>query len=145
MKDVNCIFYLSRHLVILVWLAVNLTIGCSKKQPPTPPPDNAPTNAAAADAPAPAPISTTAPPQTPVDPSEVGDKLAEAKTALTTHDYEKAATALAIPQKTIFALNADQLAAYNQAKGSLARSVIAAANAGDPSAKAILQKMYQEH
>jgi hypothetical protein len=143
MKKLN--FRIPVRISFAILVAGAIVIGCSKKQAATPPLENASTNVAAVSVPIPAPTPKMSPPQAPVDPSEVAEKMSEAKAALTTHDYQKADEALSVPQKTISALTANQLAAYNSAKNSLAQSVVAAANAGDPNAKAVLQKMYQEH
>ena len=113
--------------------------GCSKEKPPTPTADtSAVTNATVA-------VSQVAPsPQAAVDPTEVGGKITEANTALTAKDYTKAATVLSLPQTTIAAMNANQVAAYTSAKNALARSVVAAATAGDPNAKAAMEKLRQD-
>ena len=47
-------------------------------------------------------------------------------------------------QDSLGNLNADQLAAYNNAKGALAQQIISAAAAGDPAAKAAMEKMRQD-
>lgn len=69
----------------------------------------------------------------------MNDNIAEAKAALQAKNYEKAAAALAAPPQS-----ADQVEAYNRAKGALVMQVNAAAAAGDPQAKAVLEKMRQD-
>jgi hypothetical protein len=111
-----------------------LTAGCSKKSP-------AP--AASAPAPAEATTDTVRAPATAAaaasSPAVGNQQLAEAKAAMQAKNYEKAAMVLAKPPQT-----ADQAVAYNRAKGALAQQVMAAAAAGDPQAKAVLEKMRQD-
>jgi hypothetical protein len=143
MKSLIAKFYFG--LATFTVLMGVMTTGCGKKPPETPPVATADTNTAVVDAQAPPPVSPTAPaPQAAVDPSEVGGKVAEAKAALTSKDYDKASTALSVPDTTIAALTPDQRAAYYNAKNSMTHSVIAAALAGDPKAKAVVAKMQDD-
>jgi hypothetical protein len=131
-------------LLTLIMMVGALTVGCSKKQPSAPPTDTTATTNVTATPVQPLTVAQAVPAQAAVDPSEVGGKIMEAKTAMTTRDYTKAATALSLPQTTIATMSASQIAAYTSAKNALARSVVAAAAAGDPNAKAAMEKLRQD-
>jgi hypothetical protein len=132
--------------ILPVWLcslmlAAIVSAGCSKK-PAAPP------AATAVDA-LPGAQTLTSPPatgETPQNlaPSELNGKVAEALAALKAKDFKKAVDALTVSQDALVKLNADQLAAYNNAKSALARQVISAAAAGDPAAQAAMEKMRQD-
>lgn len=120
---------------LILGTGLYVSVGCSKKleSQSTPPPPETTTAAT----PAPAPVKTT------VSAAQINDKVSTAQEAIRLKDYSKAADALEVSQTTVATMNADQLAAYNKAKQSLARQVVAGAAAGDPVAKAAMDKMRQ--
>jgi hypothetical protein len=114
---------------------------CSKK-PATPPPSTQVEAVPAAQTPASPPPTQVA--QQNLAASALNDKVSEAQAAMKARDFERAAAALSASQDSLGTLNADQLAAYNNAKGALAQQIISAAAAGDPAAKAAMEKMRQD-
>jgi hypothetical protein len=125
---------------LLMMVAMALT-GCSKK-PATPPPSAQIEAVPAAQTPASPPAAQVA--QQNLATSALNDKVSEAQAAMKARDFERAAAALSASQDSLGNLNAEQLAAYNNAKGALARQIISAAAGGDPAAKAAMEKMRQD-
>jgi PBP1b-binding outer membrane lipoprotein LpoB len=124
----------------LMMIAMALT-SCSKK-PATPPPSAQIEAVPATQTPAsPPPIQVA---QQNLAASALNDKVSEAQAAMKARDFERAAAAMSASQDSLGNLNADQLAAYNNAKGALAQQIISAAAAGDPAAKAAMEKMRQD-
>ena len=126
------------RLSSLIMLLGTLAIGCSKKQPAPPPPDTTTATNVAITQASP-PVSHAATTQ-----AVVSDKVAEAKNAMKAKDYQKAAAALSISSQSLTAMSAEQIAAYNSAKNALAQQVIGAAAAGDPNAKAAMDKLRED-
>lgn len=131
------------RLSSLIMLMGTLAIGCSKKQPAPPPPDTTTATNVAITQASP-PVSHAATTQAAVKPSAMSDKVAEAKNAMKAKDYQKAAAALSISSQSLTAMSAEQIAAYNSAKNALAQQVIGAAAAGDPNAKAAMDKLRED-
>ena len=133
MKNKPCLpCYFS--LAFLIVFLFSLATGCSKKTDT--PAATAPTatDATAVVQAAPSNVQPSA------NSTAINSQIAEANVAMQTKDYEKARTALSIQPQS-----ADQVAAYNRAKGVLEMQVRAAAAAGDPNAKAALEKIQQDY
>jgi hypothetical protein len=119
----------------LVVVLCALTTGCSKKS-----------DAPAATAPVttdatPAPADASQPASPPANLSSVNGQIAEANAALQAKDYVRAAEALTITPQSPGPQTSEQVIAFNKLKGAVQSQMIAAAAAGDPQAKAALDKL----
>jgi hypothetical protein len=135
------VFY-STRLAFLIMLLLAATMSCSKK--PTAATDTATTAETPPAAPQAASPAIQAAAQPSGDVAAPNTKVVEAQTALKAKDYERAAAALSMDRRAPVAMTGEQLMAHNSAVADLYKQAAAAAAAGDPKAKAVLEKMKQD-
>ena len=130
------------RLVSLSLLLVVLASGCGKKSAPAATASEATPVAVAAPAAAPAAQAAAL---SAAEQSNVNARMAAAKAAMQSKDYEKARAALFIPvnRQAPVAMSGQELMSLNATKAAYMNQLFAAAAAGDAKAKATLESLRQ--
>ena len=135
------------HPVFFASLIAALAVSCSKKEDtaavPVAPPQDAPVaeQPVAAQAAAPQQVEAAAQPIQDAPPQVM---VSEAQAAIKAKNFERAQAILQSNPRTPVPMTGEQLMARNQAIGDLYKQASAAAAAGDPRAKAVLEKMKRD-